>query len=310
MTKSLIRRSERRHDDQLDENSLVETDEANHQTGDEFTSSTLESYFRAIGKHRLLQKEEEFVIASAAKNGDKKAAMQLAESNLRLVVSIARQYRNRGLNLEDLIQEGNLGLLKAVQKFDPGKGFRFSTYAVWWIRQSIVRAIGEKAKLIKLPAPVEQDLKKTRLIAQVLRQELGREPTVDEISDRCGLPVSRIKQISGVVQEHLSLDTPVWDDQEDSMLELLKDNSEVDEFASLGLIKEEIDWLMRCLNPRERDVIIMRFGLNSDMRALTLDEIAMQLNLSVERVTRIETRALLKLRRAAKQRQLHEYIAS
>ena len=151
---------------------------------------------------------------------------------------------------------------------------------------------------------------KTRIAAQVLRQELGREPTIDELAERSGVTPYRIKQISNVAQEHVSLDAPAWEDQDESLIKLLKDHTAVDDFADRGLMKEEIDWLVRALNPRERDVIILRFGLNRNMKALSLDETALQLNLSVERVSRIEARALQKLRRAAKQRHLHEYIAS
>lgn len=309
MTKSLTRLMDRNHV-QFDDNLIVEADDVYPSKVDDATSDILEAYLRGVRKHRLLQKEEEFELARAARTGDKRAAKQLAESNLRLVVNIAKQYRNRGLSFEDLIQEGNLGLLKAVEKFDPARGFRFSTYAVWWIRQSMVRAIGDKAKLIKVPIQVEQDLKKIRRAAQVLLQELGREPTIDELSERSGVPACRIHHVSGVTQEYVSLDAPVWDDYDDSLIELLKDNSAIDDPTARGLMKEEIDWLMRCLNPRERDVISLRFGLDGSMRALSLEETALHLNLSAERVSRIETRALLKLKRAAKQRHLQEYIAS
>jgi RNA polymerase primary sigma factor len=310
MTKSLTIRRQRQHDVQFDNNPIVETDDAHYQHKNESISDVLKSYLRAVRKHKLLQKEEEFELARAARAGDRRAAKRLAECNLRLVLSVAKQYRDRGLSFEDLIQEGNLGLLKAVEKFDPERGFRFCTYAVWWIRQSMVRAIEDKGKLIKVPVQIEQDLKKTRRVAQILRQELGREPTVDELAERSGVPAARIKNISNVVHEHVSLDAPVWDEQTDSLVELLKDNSGSDDSAARKLMKEEIDWLMQCLNPRERDVIRLRFGLGGNINAFSLDETALQLNLSVERVSRIEGRALYKLRRAAKQRHLHEYIAS
>ncbi len=310
MTKSLSKRTDRRHDVEFDYNIFVEENDAHYEKAEDSSNDILEAYLRAVRKHRLLQKEEEFELALAASNGDKQAANQLAESNLRLVVSIAKQYRNRGLSFEDLIQEGNLGLLKAVEKFDPGRGYRFSTYAVWWIRQSMVRAIGDKAKLIRVPIPVEQDLKKTRLAEQILRQELGRDPTLEELVERSGVAASRIKQISTAAQDHVSLDAPAWDSQDDSLIELLRDNSGDDDFADRGLMKQEIDWLIRCLNPRESDVIRLRFGLDGSTGALSLEETALQLNLSVERVGKIEARALFKLKRAAKQRHMHDYIAS
>lgn len=310
MTKSLFRRSDRPKSVQFDDNRIVETDDAHYQRFSDSASDTLEAYLRAVRKHKLLQKSEEIECARAARAGDKRAAKRLAESNLRLVLNIAKHYRNRGLSFEDLIQEGNLGLLKAVEKFDPARGFRFSTYAVWWIRQSIVRAIGDKAKLIKVPVQVEQDLKHTHRAAQALRQEFGREPTIEELAERSGVPAFRIRQISSLTQEHVSLDTPAWDDQDESLVEMLQDNSATDESAARALMKEEINLLMRCLNTREGDVIRLRFGLDGSSRALSLDETALHLGISSERVSRIEARALLKLRRSAKQRHMHEYIAS
>lgn len=310
MTKSLTTSSDKRQRACVDDSRLVKTDDALYCETDESTSDVVEAYLRAIRRHKILLKEEEFELARSARAGDKRAAMRLAESNLRLVISIAKQYRNRGLSFEDLIQEGNMGLLKAVEKFDPDRGFRFSTYAVWWIRQSMVRALAGKAKLIRVPIQVERDLKNSKRVAQALRQELGREPTVDELAERSGVPACRIRRISQVAQDHVSLDAPAWEEQDDPLVELLKDSSTMDESAVRALMMEEIDWLMRCLNARERDVITLRFGLDVGNKALSLDETALQLNLSVERVNRIEKRALLKLRRCAKQRQMHEYIAS
>lgn len=311
MTKSLIRRTEEWQCAEVDDNLIVGTGDAHHyQEQGDSTSDLVDVYLREVRKRKLLCKEEELELARLARSGNTKAAMRLAEGNLRLVIKIAKQYRNRGLSFEDLIQEGNLGLLKAVQKFDPEKGFRFSTYAVWWIRQTIVRAIGDKAKLIKVPVQVEQDLKNVRNAARALRQDLGREPTVDELAKRSGLPASRIRLISDISQEPVSLDAPVRADQEDALVELLKDKNSSDDAAMRNLMKEELESLMRCLNARERDVITMRFGLAEGARALSVDDTALQLGVSAERIKRIQTRALLKLRRCAQQKQLNEYLAS
>lgn len=311
MTKSLIRRSDKWQDVQNDDNPVAETREPHHYyEQDDCTSDLVETYLRELRRHKLLSKEEEFELARLARAGDRKAAKRLAEGNLRLVVRIAKQYRNRGMGFEDLIQEGNLGLLKAVEKFDPEKGFRFTTYAVWWIRQNIVRAIGDKAKLIKVPFQVEQDLKYVRRAAQVLRQELGREPTFEELAECSGVSAGRIRLISNTSQEHISLDAPAWEEQDDALIELLKDNTSSDEAAVRALMKEELESLIHCLNVRERDVITLRFGLAEGSSALSVDGTALQLGLSAERIKRIETRALLKLRRCAQQKQLDEYLAS
>ncbi len=270
----------------------------------------VETYLREVRRHRLLSKDEELALARAVRNGDNKAAMKLAQGNLRLVIRTAKQYRDRGLSFEDLIQEGNLGLLKAIQRFDPERGFRFSTYAIWWIRQSIVKAIGDKAKLIKIPIQVEQEIGRAKKAAEELRQELGREPTLDELAERSSVPAYRLRLINNVSQDHLSLDAPAWEEQDNNLIELLKDDTSTDEQASRALLKQYLEELIGCLNCRERDVIRLRYGLGEKMKALPVDETARLMDLSPERVKRIEARALLKLRRYAQHKELNDYLAS
>jgi RNA polymerase primary sigma factor len=271
----------------------------------------LDAYLRQVKKQKLLSRDEELALARDARRGDKKAAMALIQGNLRLVISAAKQYRYRGLSFEDLIQEGNVGLLKAVERFDPERGFRFSTYAIWWIRQSIVRAIGDKAKLIKIPNQVEKEVWRAKTTAEELKQELGREPSVEELSRRSGLPVSRLRVLHTVSQEYLSLDAPASEDQDESLLDMLKVDSSSDEQVSRALLREYLKALIGFLNCRERDVIMLRFGLGDrEMTPLSTADTAKTLGLTVDRVKKIEARALVKLRRHAQQKQLHDYLAS
>ncbi|HEY9757630.1 MAG TPA: RNA polymerase sigma factor RpoD/SigA [Oculatellaceae cyanobacterium] len=270
----------------------------------------IDTYLRQVRRNSLLSKEEELAFARAARNGDHKAAMKLAQGNLRLVIKTAKQYRDRGLSFEDLIQEGNLGLLKAVQRFDPERGFRFSTYAVWWIRQSIVKAISDKAKLVKIPPQMEKEIWRANKATEELRKELGREPSFVELSQRLSLPVHRLRLMHSIGQEHISLDIPVWSDQDETLIEVLTADTPSDEAASQSLLTEYLEELISCLNCRERDVVRLRYGLEGTEKALPVEETAKRMGLSIERVKRIEARALLKLRRYAHQKQLHEYLAS
>jgi len=308
MTKSLISHSTNSQEELglcSNEQEIPETDY--HHT---VAADAVEAYLHAVRRHSLLSKDEEFSLARAARSGDSKAAMRLAQGNLRLVIRAAKQYRDRGLSFEDLIQEGNLGLLKAVQRFDPERGFRFSTYAVWWIRQSIVKAIGDKAKLVKIPMQVEKDLWRAKNAAEQLRQELGREPSIDELAERTLVPAHRLRLIYGLNQEYLSLDAPAGEEHDDALVEMLKAETSSDEEASRALLKEYLEELIGCLNCRERDIIQTRYGLGQTQTGLTVEETAKLMNMSIERVKRIESRALLKLRRCAQEKQLNAYLAS
>ncbi len=232
MTKSLIGRSLRKPVKFVDCSEVeLEIPEVDYQQQNT-ELDVVEAYLRQVRRHRLLSKDEELDLARAVKNGDSKAAIKLAQGNLRLVIKAAKQYRDRGLSFEDLIQEGNLGLLKAVERFEPDRGFRFSTYAIWWIRQSIVKAIGDKAKLIKIPIQLEKENRRAKIAAEELRQELGREPTIDEVAERSSVPVSRLRLMNGCIPEHLSLDASAWEEQDNNLIEVLKDNTPSDEQAS------------------------------------------------------------------------------
>ena len=266
-------------------------------------------YLKEIGKVPLLTADEEIELAKRMENGDEDAKKRLAEANLRLVVSIAKRYVGRGMLFLDLIQEGNLGLIKAVEKFDYRKGFKFSTYATWWIRQAITRAIADQARTIRIPVHMVETINKLVRVSRQLLQELGREPTPEEIADKMDIPVERVREIIKISQEPISLETPI-DEEEDSHLGdfIQDDNVPVPaEAAAFTLLKEQLDEVLGTLTEREQKVLRLRFGLK-DGRARTLEEVGKEFNVTRERIRQIEAKALRKLRHPSRSRKLKDYL--
>lgn len=266
-------------------------------------------YLKEIGKVPLLTHEEEISLARDIENGDKQAEKRLAESNLRLVVSIAKHYTGRGMQLLDLIQEGNLGLIKAVEKFDYTKGYKFSTYATWWIRQSITRAIADQARTIRIPVHMVETLNRLIRTSRQMVQELGREPRTDELAEKLGLPEERVKEIMRLALEPVSLETPVGEEEESHLADFIQDSSvEVPiEAATYTLLKKQLLEVLDTLTPREQQVICLRFGLY-DGKARTLEEVGRDFNVTRERIRQIEAKALRKLRHPSRSRKLKDFL--
>jgi RNA polymerase primary sigma factor len=266
-------------------------------------------YLKEIGKVPLLSAEEEIELAKKMEVGDQDAKKRLAEANLRLVVSIAKRYVGRGMLFLDLIQEGNLGLIKAVEKFDYRKGYKFSTYATWWIRQAITRAIADQARTIRIPVHMVETINKLIRVSRQLLQELGREPSPEEIADEMGMPVDRVREILKISQEPVSLETPIGEEEDSHLGDFIQDDNVPvpADAAAFTLLKEQLVEVLGTLTEREQKVLRLRFGLD-DGRARTLEEVGTVFNVTRERIRQIEAKALRKLRHPSRSRKLKDYL--
>lgn len=277
---------------------------------DDIADDSVRLYLREIGKIPLLTAEEELALAQRVVAGDKKAKDEMAEANMRLVVSIAKRYVGRGLDLLDLIQEGNTGLLRAVEKFDPDKGFKFSTYATWWIRQAITRAIADQARTIRIPVHMVETINKLLRTQRRLTQDLNREPTNEEIAKEMEIDVEKVEHIMKIKQDISSLDASVRDDEEDSVLaDFIEDEDTIspEESATNQLLKEHVKDMLGSLTEREQKILKLRFGLE-DGKSHTLEEVGQEFSVTRERIRQIEAKALAKLRKHKDSKKLHDYI--
>lgn len=277
---------------------------------DDVADDSVRLYLREIGKIPLLNAEQELALAQRVVSGDKDAKDQMAEANMRLVVSIAKRYVGRGLDLLDLIQEGNTGLLRAVEKFDPDKGFKFSTYATWWIRQAITRAIADQARTIRIPVHMVETINKLLRTQRRLTQELNREPSNEEIAKAMEIEVDKVEHIMKIKQDISSLDASIRDDEEDSVLsDFIEDEDTVspEESATGQLLKEQVKDMLSALTEREQKILKLRFGLE-DGKSHTLEEVGQEFSVTRERIRQIEAKALAKLRKHRDAKKLHDYI--
>lgn len=293
-------------EEEMDEETL------NGQYLDDVSDDSVRLYLREIGKIPLLNAEEELALAQKVKEGDKRAKDKMAEANMRLVVSIAKRYSGRGLDFLDLIQEGNTGLLRAVEKFDPDKGFKFSTYATWWIRQAITRAIADQARVIRIPVHMVETINKLLRTQRRMTQELNREPTMEELSKELEMEPSKIEYVMKIKQDIHSLDAGVGrdGDEEDSVLgDFIEDEDSAtpEESASNQLLKEQVQAVLSTLSDREQKIVRMRFGLDNG-KSHTLEEVGQEFAVTRERIRQIEAKALAKLRKHKDAKKLHEYL--
>ena len=296
-----------------DEEDIDEEDFLNGTYTDDITDDSVRMYLREIGKIPLLSIEEENELAKKAMEGNQRAKDKMAEANMRLVVSIAKRYSGRGLELLDLIQEGNTGLLRAVDKFDPSKGFKFSTYATWWIRQAITRAIADQARTIRIPVHMVETINKLMRTQRRLTQELNREPTNKELAKEMDMDVEKIEYIQKIKQDITSLDAGVGRDGEEGEESTLgdfiedEDTASPEESATVQLLKEQVREILSTLSDRERKILEMRFGLNGT-KSHTLEEVGLEFAVTRERIRQIEAKALMKLKKHKDSKKLHEYL--
>ncbi|MDO4749686.1 MAG: RNA polymerase sigma factor RpoD [Eubacteriales bacterium] len=273
------------------------------------TDDPVRMYLKEIGKVSLLTPEEETALAVRMAAGDEAAKRSMAEANLRLVVSIAKRYVGRGMLFLDLIQEGNLGLIKAVEKFDYTKGYKFSTYATWWIRQAITRAIADQARTIRIPVHMVETINKVIRVSRQLLQELGHDPSAEEIAEEMGMPVEKVRDILKIAQEPVSLETPIGEEEDSHLGDFIPDEeaSEPAEAASFTLLKEQLMSVLGTLTPREEKVLRLRFGIE-DGRTRTLEEVGKEFNVTRERIRQIEAKALRKLRHPSRSKKLRDFL--
>ena len=267
-------------------------------------------YLKEIGRVPLLTPDEEVDLARRMSDGDQEAKNRMTESNLRLVVSIAKRYVGRGMQFLDLIQEGNLGLIKAVDKFDYTKGYKFSPYATWWIRQAITRAIADQARTIRIPVHMVETINKVIRVSRQLLQELGHDPTAEEIAEEMNLPVDKVRDILKIAQEPVSLETPIGEEEDSHLGDFIPDEeaSEPAEAASFALLREQLDEVLDTLTPREKKVLELRFGM-TDGRTRTLEEVGKEFNVTRERIRQIEAKALRKLRHPSRSKKLKDFLS-
>ena len=273
------------------------------------TDDPVRMYLKEIGKVPLLTPEEEVALAIRMAEGDEEAKHRMTEANLRLVVSIAKRYVGRGMLFLDLIQEGNLGLIKAVEKFDHTKGYKFSTYATWWIRQAITRAIADQARTIRIPVHMVETINKTIRVSRQLLQELGHDPSAEEIAEEMGMPVEKVRDILKIAQEPVSLETPIGEEEDSHLGDFIPDEdaSEPSEAASFSLLREQLEEVLDTLAPREKKVLELRFGI-VDGHTRTLEEVGKEFNVTRERIRQIEAKALRKLRHPSRSKKLRDFL--